>query len=150
MCMEKSLVNSQQYIIISMDISGKGVMGKIKRCKTRTKHINQSICSLIGVDAQVTEILKPTSIPKGLRLEMYIYVNVEDNKVSDLKNVLENAVANGELASIIDQHWKLQNVPFISNLSIESYESKDQRTINGQSTITATHNSIQMSNTETA
>ena len=126
MFMEKSLIDSQQCIVISMDITGNDVMAKIEKCKIRIKHIKKSICSLIGVDNGVTEILKPKSIPEGLRLEMYLYLNVEEKTV-EFEKSLNKARKNGQLATIITKHWKLKNVPVVHNISVNVYESKEQR-----------------------
>ena len=116
MIMENSLIKSQQYTFIKMDVIGKSVQQKSRKCRRRVRKLRQGISGILGIDYGLIEMLKPINIPKGLEVHVYLYgitVSITDNKYESL---LTEAQQNGSLAECIYQAWNLSSVPDICNI----------------------------------
>ena len=121
--MEKSLINQQEFTVIKMDILGKSVTGKSKFCRKRVNQIKRKISEIVGLDKRLIEMIKPRAIPKGLRLECYLYVSNKDSTENKYSELFEEAKSNGTLSQCIYQSWKLSAVPNIINLKIKEIKS---------------------------
>ena len=119
MTMEQSLIKRQEYTSIKMDIVSKSLSGKSKKYKKRVRKIRNSISSICGLDAALIEMTRPRTIPKGLRIECYLYSSHAESTENEYMKLFEEAKSNGTLAEYIKDAWKLSQVPNISNLKMK-------------------------------
>ena len=129
MTMEKSLINQQEYVVMKMDIISKPVCAKAKPCKKRVNKIRNGISEICGLDSALIEMIKPRTIPKGLRIECYLYISHTESTDNEYIKLFEEAKSNGTLAECIKNAWKLPSVPNIINLKIQQVKS-DNNTSN--------------------
>ena len=127
MIMEKSLIGSQNSVLIKMDVNGKCVLQQSKsknvqnNCRRRVRKIRQAISGIIGFDYAMMEMSKPRQIPNGLQLEVYLYGTEVKQEYEDLLN---KAQQNGSLAECISSAWSLKSIPNISNIVIEGIQTQ--------------------------
>ena len=127
MTMEKSLINQQEYTLIKMDVISKSAKAKSRFCKKRVNHIKRKMSEIVGLDKRLIEMIKPRVIPKGLRIECYLYVLNEESVENEYVKLFEEAKSDGSLAQCIHEAWKLSLVPNIINLKVKEIKS-DQDT----------------------
>ena len=125
MAMEKSLINQQQYIWLKMDITEKSLKANSNKYKKRVKKIRNGISNICGLDAGLVEMIKPSKIPNGLRMECYLYVTDVQNKQNEYETLFNEAKQNGTLAQYIYESWRLSVVPNIANLKVEQIKSEN-------------------------
>eukprot|EP01084_Bolivina_argentea_P269735 458490_1 len=128
MTMEKSLINSQQYTKITMNISSGSVVKQSRKCKRVVKSIKQGIASLIGLDNHIIDVLKPITIPNGLRLEIHLYIDNQQSKDRKYDDLFQEIIQNGSLGQLIFESWKLESVPAILSLKCEHIKSHEMTT----------------------
>ena len=112
MFMQQSLMKTEEFISVKMNISGKQIVSRLARYKGRVARIQQSIAALIEVDANLIEIHKLESIEDGLSMRMDIHVEIE-RKYSEL---LAAAQLNGKLAKIFMDCWRLKGALIVSDV----------------------------------
>ena len=124
MTMERSLMRQQEFTVIKMDVTGPAVTANAARCKKRVKKIIKGISAICGLDHALIEMVRPRRIPKGLRLECYLYVtNTESTELGYVK-LFEEAKSNKTLVRFIREAWKLEAGSVnISNLKVEEMKS---------------------------
>jgi len=148
MTMEKSLIESQQYTLIKMDITGKCVLKRTKKCQKRVEKIRSGIATILGCDYALIEILKPRNISKGLKLVVYVYESHVDGNTTNINgehkycDLLHEAQQNGSLAECIDKAWKLDNIPNISNIKCEQRKFESRTPLYLQTTISNTSSAM--------
>eukprot|EP01083_Nonionella_stella_P252402 869671_1 len=125
---ERAINKTQDYSIISMDITGDCMDTRAPKCRTMSSKLKKYISRIIGVDINMIEIVKPMYVAKGLSLDIIIYVNENrQNKQKQMYEILIEANQNGKLPQLLQKAWKLKGVPIISNIlqqNIESVETK--------------------------
>ena len=72
-------------------------------------------------------MIKPRAIPKGLRIECYLYVSNEESTENEYKQLFQEAKSNGSLAECIKNAWNLASVPNIINLKIKDIGNKSPK-----------------------
>eukprot|EP01084_Bolivina_argentea_P055315 101424_1 len=122
--MEKKLINSQEFIFFSVDITGSNLSQTRSKCKNIVRSIKNEIAVILGLETSLIEIMKPQNIPQGLQLNMHIFVNNDDDDI-DYEKLLNNAFESGQMGSIIQRSWKLKAIPYFSNMNYEKIQSKN-------------------------
>ena len=125
--MEKSLINQQEFTTIRIDILSGFVAEKASYCRKSVNKIQAKISGICGLDAGLIEIVKPQTIPNGLRIECYLYVTNAESTGNKYLSAFEEAQKNGSLARCISESWKLSEVPKISNLEMVEINSADEK-----------------------
>eukprot|EP01084_Bolivina_argentea_P129062 228012_1 len=117
--LQKRIYKTQDYVYITIDITGQCILDNIKICENRIKNIKSHLCtSSLGVSTQFVEIMKPFagSIQNGIQLQIHIsYIHDKSNiDVADhYYKRLDTAIKNGQLQQIIMDEWKLLTAPTI-------------------------------------
>jgi len=113
--------------MIEFDVAGSSVVAKGEECRNRVKHLGVQLSAILGVDKGLVEILRPSSIPNGLKVHVNVHV-VDDEEDNDMlqhfENLMNNAIISGQVQSSIRGCWELDEVPTISNLSVNAKDSK--------------------------
>ena len=117
---QKKIIRNSETFYIHFDIKGKDITPKLSR---RTKEIKSEIALLLEVPESVMDILKPRVIRQGLRFEICLFINDTNNKDIDFKTIINNAVENGELESIMLSGWNLKALIQIENVKCEGYNN---------------------------
>ena len=126
MSMARSLVNSQESTSIKVDITGKPVAAKLRGCAKRVRGIRKGLSLMIGLDAQLIEVLKPSLIPNGIQLVIHLYVSNKESRKQEFAQVFTDAKNSGRLQEMIRAAWKLKGVPLIAKLKCEYVESRNE------------------------
>eukprot|EP01083_Nonionella_stella_P260047 887157_1 len=112
-----------------MDVSGKCVMDNLKVCKNRIREIKSFLCdSVLGVNQNSVQIQKPFSgsVINGLQLQIYtshVHNEPNINLADHHAELLENAINNESLNTIIKETWNLISLPKIKNIHCEFVQS---------------------------
>ena len=70
MASQKNIVKSQDFVTVEFDVLGRSIMSNKKKCQNRVKAIQGAISSLLGLNERVLEIIRPTTVKKGLRVHI--------------------------------------------------------------------------------
>eukprot|EP01084_Bolivina_argentea_P301772 520705_1 len=127
MITEKQILNSCGYAMVEFEVTGTSVIQKTDQCKNQVRIIRGQISSILGLNQQVIEIMRPIIVPNGLKLTIYIHLNHIESRSIDYKMLLNQCQQNGQLAGIIQNSWKLQSIPIISKIKFNVEESKDRQ-----------------------
>ena len=125
MLMEKSLLKQQEYTLIKMDIISKHVVTKANKCRKKTDRIQREIGRICGLDPRLIEIVQPTSISNGLRMEIYLYIKNEECTKNGYFKLIKEANQSGAISQCIYESWKLLAVPDVQNLKFMQIASMD-------------------------
>eukprot|EP01084_Bolivina_argentea_P109212 195184_1 len=140
MTIEKSLLNSQEYTLLSMDVIGKSVVEKSRKCRKTVRKIKEGISGIIGLDYELIDIVKPQTIPKGLQLNIHLYVDNKQSKENKYEDLFNDALKNKNLVKIISDTWCLSSTASILNLKCVNIQNgKPINTISSQDSNNPTH-----------
>ncbi len=89
---ERAINKTQDYSIISIDITGDCMDTRAPKCRTMSSKLKKYISRIIGVDINMIERVKPMYVAKGLSLDI------------------------GKLPQLLQKAWKLKGVHIISNI----------------------------------
>merc|ERR1712154_153868 len=128
MIMEKSLIKTQQYSLIEIDVCGTMISAKAEQLRRRVYKMKHAISGLIGIEESLLEMLKVETIPNGLRLRMYLYVGNENN-YSDL---LDDAKLSGQLAKLVFDAWDLKKMPQITKVRCSDHNTAEMQKVNSK------------------
>lgn len=129
--MEKMIDFTQNYAIITMNITGECVRKSAKKCRLMNNKLRQGISILINVLENMIEVIKPTNIKNGLLVKFHVYANEHLDKKIDYAKILNeaNKTKDNELSEIVKEAWMLDDNPEISNISSDTVGSKQSRLI---------------------
>ena len=126
MMTEKKILNGAGHGKAEFDVTGSMILGKAHHYRNKTKGIRNSISSVLGLESEVIEVMRPTKIPSGLNISTNIHLNHIQSRDIDYKQLLTKCQQSGQLAEIIKNEWKLQSVPSVSKVRFKVLESKDR------------------------
>merc|ERR1712154_230802 len=113
--------------MIEFDVAGSSVVAEGEKCRDMVHQLGVQLSIVLGVDKGLVEILRPSNIPNGLKVHVNVHV-VDDEEDNDMlqqfENVMNNAINSGQVQSSIRDCWQLDEVPTISNLSVNEKDSK--------------------------
>ena len=135
LCLQQSISDEQEYIIISMDIIGDSVEEKANKCKSIRNKILNRFASILGKDRNSMDMSQPSLIPGGLKVNIYLYFNKNENQTnrttsiagelaSECDTLLQESMNNGKLAMVFQTHWDLRKKPEITNIDVNTHEIK--------------------------
>ena len=133
MVLQKKIYKTQDYVYITIDITGKCIMDNMKICRKRINGIKSYLCrSVLGINEKSVEIMKPFSgsVINGLQLQIhisYIHHKSNINVAEDYEGKLANSMENGSLQQVIREEWKLSNTPHIEDIKCEFIRSKEKK-----------------------
>lgn len=121
---QKHVLYSKGYAIVSFDVTGAAITGNISRCQRNIYRFKNEISSMLGLERELVEFVKPYIIAKGLRMTVLIHVNRVAMRDGEYEKILNDAIRSGELAKIMMSGWKTKGVVVCKNLVFEQKESK--------------------------
>ena len=124
MCTAKSLVNSQNYYSIELDVKGAMISSNIKVCRNNVKQIERQIEAILGLRQNLVEITRPINISNGVRLHINVYIGYTKVIDMNIEKLINNANDSGQLSNIMVESWNLSQKPDIDRIKCEMHESK--------------------------
>ena len=117
MCAPKSVLQwSRDHVMIEFDVIG---IVNASKYRQRVKGIRDGISSLLGIDKDGLEVVRPSYIPKGLRVCINVGINYDSrSNGNNIADMINEAHETEELAEIIKHSWSLSKVPVIDNLAV--------------------------------
>ena len=82
------------------------------------------IAGILGVNRNISEILRPSNTPNGLTVKMNLSVSISKAIDMNCETLLNQAKDSGKLAQIFKDARALQSVPSIENIGITQINSK--------------------------
>ena len=113
---QRNIQRSKHYVSVKFDVTGQVIVVTMKKCKQRYKILQHQISSLLGVNANLIEIVPAAQIKNGLRITINVYITRTKAIDMNIKDDMYSAQQRGKLAEIIKLSWKLSRVPAISNI----------------------------------
>ena len=97
---------------------------------------------MLEIDSSLIAIARPSTILKGLRMD--ITININHNKAMDMgiEGVLQRYIQSGHIAATIQKAWGLQQVPMVSNLKVSHIAETDKQQNIEMAAIRVTSNSM--------
>eukprot|EP01083_Nonionella_stella_P306520 1073833_1 len=120
----QTINKTQRYVVLSMDVTGDCVEERSSKCRTMKKGLKKRVCALIGVDARMLDIMKPTYISNGLRVEIRVYVN-NRTQCNNYGSVLIEANDKGKLSRMFQTYWNLSDAPRICDIKSDIVDPSD-------------------------
>ena len=74
-------------------------MSNITRCQYRKCELQTRIASLVGVDRDLIEILRPKQIKQGLKIRINFHISITRAIDMNIEKDINNAKISGELAN---------------------------------------------------
>ena len=124
---QQKIANSRDFVSIEFDVTGSSVVLNKNKCRNRVKFIKSAIASLLGLEETLLEILRPTTIKKGLKLIIHIYINNAKAVAMSIEKDMNEAQRKGEIQEIIKTAWKFDGVPTVSKVKYMMHESTERR-----------------------
>ena len=122
---EKQILDDTGYGIIKFDVTG-SMVTNTQNYRNQTKTIRNEISNVLGLKANIVEIVRPTKIPNGLQFIINIHLKLIQSRDIDYQQLLNKCQKSGRLAEIIKSAWKLEQVPSVSSIQFVVQESKDR------------------------
>ena len=125
MFVTKQILYDQDAVIIEYDVKGKVIVEKNKNVN-RKWILQEQLSTILGLEKQLISVERPSKIPGGMRVCLYIHINVTDNirKKKDLEELIRKSMLNGQLAQTMNEAWDLQSELEIFNLNVSVRNSK--------------------------
>lgn len=126
MMTKRGILESEDYVKIELDVRGEGVLRNFKKCRNRFRGLRDGFSMMFGIDKYLIEIQKPSQIPDGLRLRMYVHINHTKAIDTNCEKLLLEALKNGRMTSMLKEAWSLHEAPLVSNINHDRIESKQR------------------------
>eukprot|EP01084_Bolivina_argentea_P063127 115299_1 len=125
---QKTIINMTDYVELTFDVIGSDV----HLFKNIVKKPQQEIVTILGINKNISDILKPTPTPNGLTIKMKLYISISKAIDMNCQQLMETAKNDGQLAKIFQNAWSLSSAPNIKNIQCKQVNSKqrDLNTIN--------------------
>ena len=124
----KLMLFDQDLIMIEFDVCGPSVHSKAEKVKNIVHSLCWKMARILSVGKGMVEIMRPTDIPKGLRVHVNVSVVIDDEKDENLcekfETLMNDAINSGLVQATFGECWKLDQVPTVSNLSVSTKDSK--------------------------
>ena len=127
MLSQKKIVHARDFVSIEFDITGPSIMENKASCKNRVKSIQYAFGSLLGLNDELIEIIRPTAIKQGLKLCVNIYINNTKAIDMNIEKDVKEANEKGDLQGIIKDAWNLSSTPIISNIKYTKHDSRERK-----------------------
>ena len=124
---QQKIANSRDFVSIEFDVTGSSVVLNKKKCRNRVKFIKSAIASLLGLEEVLLEMLRPTTIKKGLKLIIHIYINNATAVAMNIESDMNEAQRKGEIQEIIKTAWNFKAVPTVSKVKYMMHESTERK-----------------------
>ena len=122
--MQREVLNLKGYAVVTWDVTGKAITSDTSRCQRSVNRVKKQISSLLGLNSNLIEVLKPQEIQNGLKLIILVHVDRISDRDVDYEKILKDAQRSGALTKLLMDAWKINNSFVCSNLSFEIKESQ--------------------------
>ena len=127
MITQKNIVRSRDHVSIELDVTGAIITTNLSKCKNRSRKIKSGIAGLLGINANLVEILRPKQIQNGLKLHINVLVSNSTSIDMNISELLQKAKESGVLVETVREAWSLNSVPMIGNVKVNQFASKQRR-----------------------
>ena len=124
MISQRNISKSRDYISVELDVKGNVIITNMKKCRNEKCELELQISSLLGINKNLVEVTRPQQIQKGLRIKINLKINYVKSIDMNIERDLNDAKQTGELAEILKASWRLNQVPMISTIKCNKYDSK--------------------------
>ena len=121
-CTQREIAKSTGWVSVQFRVTGNGVNQNGNRMRYR--QIQQEFAAILEIDKSLIGMARPMIVLHGLKMEMSIYLNHTQSIDMNIQETLQRHIGSGVIAKIFKKSWNLQNVPIVSNLSVERIESE--------------------------
>eukprot|EP01084_Bolivina_argentea_P016084 30140_1 len=109
----KELLDTQDYSVILLNVTGSMFGDNLKHCRTKTNAIRRHMSVLLGVDESLVEIPRPRQIHHGFLLEFILIINHSTVSELGIKDKILDSDTNTIIADFICQCWELSAAPSV-------------------------------------
>ena len=127
MISQRSIARSRDYVSVEFDVKGPTIVSNMGRCKNLKNKLQLQMSSLIGIEKELVEIVKPKQIKQGLRITVNFNINNTRAIDMNIEKDINKADSTGDIAKIMKESWNLSEEPRIENIEYSKYESKERR-----------------------
>ena len=127
MISQRSVIRSRDYVSVEFDVKGAVIVSNINQCKNLKSKLQLQMSSLVGIEQELVEIVKPEQIKHGLRIMINFHINNTRAIDLSIETDIDKAQSTGEIANIMKESWNLSSSPTIENVKCSRHESKDRR-----------------------
>eukprot|EP01083_Nonionella_stella_P083952 232214_1 len=132
MLIHKQILFDQDLVIVSFDVTGSCVVAKGDHCRNVTRPLQKQLCTILGLDKGLVEMVRPYNIPNGVKVQLNIHVRDENHDTDSNRHnlcytcerIMSSAIEGGQLQSSCLDCWGLHCAPGVSNLSVRTKDSK--------------------------
>jgi len=133
--LKRRIYHVMDSVHISISIQGTDVVDEMDTHRNEIEKFKKFLCrSVLGVNERTVEIQKPFNggLRDGVQLLIFIsYIHEESNvdPAQHYEDLIQSAMNNNELQSIMKAQWKLSTLPRADDIEIECYfvESKARK-----------------------
>merc|ERR1712228_204639 len=146
--MGRAIHVSMGHVVITFDVSGQAMDGKVKKCKTLSNKLQNEFAALLSIDRNNVEIAKPMLISNGLSVTIHVFGKDDALKEINFEQILIDSKNNGQIAEIMKDSWNLMGAPLISNVETKFIESKTEQRMKNIEMMKATidNNTVSINN----
>ncbi len=124
---QRNIVKSRDYVSIEFDVKGAAIMTKTKKCKNRVNKIQNAIASLLGINENLLQTVRPCTIKSGLKIRINIYINNATEIDMNIEQDINDAIKSRQIEGIIKTAWNLASNPTITNIKYIKHDSKERK-----------------------
>ena len=95
---QKNILYQQNHVNIQIDVTGSIIQSNIKICKTKMSKMTKDIALLFDIDYKLIEIVPPSTISNGVRLNINICISHSRSIDLNGKKIINDAKNSGKLA----------------------------------------------------
>ena len=110
-CTQREVLKRIGTVTVQFDIT----ITNGRRHRNRIKELRRDFADILEIDSSLIGIGRASSIRNGLRMEIQIYGN-HDN---DISGNFRRYIQSGEIAKSIQSAWNLKQTPIVSKLKVE-------------------------------
>ena len=127
MISQRSIVRTRDFVSVEFDVKGAMIVSNMEKCKNLRDKLQLQMSSLVGIEKELVEIIKPKQIKQGIKLIINFHINNTRAIDMNIAKDITEAYKSGQIANIIKDSWKLASAPNVENLKCSKHESKERR-----------------------
>ena len=119
----------QVYKLISIEfhVQSADIVLKLDQYRNWKNKLQSEIASLIGIDSDLIEMMKPTQIKQGLKVVINFHISNSRAIDGNIEKNITDAQNSGQIANIMRESWNLSSAPMIKNVKYLKYNHKERR-----------------------
>ena len=127
MISQRSIARSRDYVSIEFDAKGSNIISNMSQCHNRKHGLQTQMASLLGIQRNLIEVIRPRQVQQGLHVTINLYINNARAIDMNIEKEINKYKSSGQLANIMKESWNLSSPPMIENVKYTKHESKERR-----------------------